>query len=177
MRHVATHGPKTKAPSISFDEVPQVAPSDPSEFLDFLKKKNPVFVRCLAAFVNGDVKMSDGSQHPLLQSIADQVLNKNKVPTPKQMAAFRGVFNSLVETLKHDGVLEPESEESRELMAKSASTLLAIGVKWIGEFTPKTRDVITSMDSQFKKKGRLSVKQLKFLQWIVEQLPPGKISS
>lgn len=143
-----------------------------ADFATRLKAEDRVFVNKLAAFLEGDVTLDDGKQHTVLASIAKWVVEDERLPTEKQRSAFKAIFDSLMEKKKAGDPLVEETPETKEKRKDAAEILLKLGTKYIEKFTMKTREIIVSMDTQFKKKGALSFKQVKYLRFIVEQLPP-----
>lgn len=171
---IGAGGPPSFLPPEFFDPP---SPEVLREFIEGLKKSYPKFAVRLSGFLVGDVKMDDGTQHPLLDSIAKQVVEKRRMPTKKQELAFIGIFDGLVARKAAGLPLKMESEDERRKRANVSSRLVAIArrniTKWPGA---KTREIISSMAEHFDKHGSLTEKQIGYLRFIVEQLPASELA-
>lgn len=156
---------------VSFDDVPK----DETDFIEKLREKEPAFVKRLASFLAGDITFDDGEENEFLKSVAEQVTVKIRNPTPLQIEKFRKVYDLLLAKKSFSGTLHKETTEELEMLQMAAVKLVGIGCKRLHLFTPKTREIVTSMADQLSKKGSLSAKQVKFLRMIVEQLPPAML--
>lgn len=157
---------------VSVDDIP----ANDDELLEKLREVSPGFTKRLASFLSGEVRFDDGSEHEFLASVSQQVLDKCRVPSPAQIEGFNKVYDTLLRKKAAGGVLHKESSDEHDLRLTASKKLLAIGCKRLHMFTPKTREIIESMDTQFKRKGELSVAQIKYLRMIVEQLPAAMLT-
>lgn len=148
---------------------------DEGKFIEKLRVKEPVFIGKVASFVAGSVTLEDGTQHPLLQSIAQRVL-ASEIPTERQMKAFGSVFDTLMKKKTLGIALKVETEEDKRERELASTKLIAIASKNIRLFTPKTREIIKSMSDFHMARGYLTIKQMEFLKRMVEQLPSSVLS-
>lgn len=146
--------------------------SNPTLFLSRLKEKHRGFAKRLSDFSSGEVQLNDGSQHPLLQSIANQVLDGLKMPTQKQVSAFVGIFDKLQDKKRSGSALTLESSDDKAKRKNASEKLVNIARKHYSKFPgAKTQSTLLSFVKQFDEKGILTEKQIKYLRFIVEQLP------
>lgn len=172
-------GTPIKGPTVAataFDDTAEMwgdVTGDPAKFVSRLKIKNREFAKCLSGFLNHEVTLTDGTEHPVLASIAKQCVEDLKNPSDKQTHAFIGIYTGLL-TKKRAGVpLAIETVEERASRASASRTFVELARKHKGKFVGrKTQEVLTSMIAQFDSRGSLSDKQVKYLRYIVEQLPP-----
>ena len=154
-------------PKVSFDDVPR----DCDELLAYLERESALFFRKFIRFSGGDVTLDSGEEHPLLQSIADQVIDKLRPPSIKQASSFCNIFDNLIKRKQRGLSLKLKTEEEKVKDSERAKKYLDIGLSHLERFTPKTHEVFYSMDRQFKDKSYLTEKQLNYLKSIIEELP------
>lgn len=145
-------------------------------FIDELEHDDSVFVKKLSSFLAGEVRLEDGTEHPLLASVAKQVTEDLKKPTGKQVGAFKGIYDALMEKKRSGEPLRIETPEDKDKRKQASEKLLELAERGIGLWRrrgqSKTIDIVLSMKKQYLRKGNLSVPQVKYLRWIVENLPP-----
>lgn len=144
------------------------------EFANTLELEDREFAKSLSSFLDGEVTLDDGKQHPMLESIAKQVADEMRLPTEKQRLAFRGVYDGLMKDKRGGRSLKIESESERSLRVEASRILTTIGMRYLDKWPgDDTKDVVRSMAKQFEERGILSIAQVRYLRFIVEQLPPA----
>jgi len=141
-----------------------------AEFVQKLNEIRPKFAKDLSAFVGGEVRMDDGSEHPLLASVAEKVL-AGSFPTDGQAKAFSAVVAQLQRKRRTGSELRLETEADKKLRAAQSLKAIDFANTYKELFNKKTADIVESMTAFCDEHQTLTPKQLEFLTKIIDTLP------
>lgn len=144
-------------------------------FVQLLHGLDAVFTKKLMSFLEGDVRMDDGQEHPFLKSVADQI-GTHHLPTPSQRSAFKSIYDKLFRCKAMGLPLREETAEEKDYRKAMSRDLIAKALKWRDQFQgTRTKTVIDSMAAQYKERGMLTNNQIQYLKTVVlAQVPEDK---
>lgn len=118
----------------------------------------PDLYRSINLFLDGNLTMSNGEEHPILIDLFNKTVKRNRIPSEKQVELFNKITGDIT-MAKNQG-----KEYMDKFQGHEVDTLIhAINVNPV---PARFKDSVESMIKQFKEKGSLSYKQYNFLKGI-----------